>query len=91
MSKYTLLDFTSSWCGPCKIQKPILEELKETNDLIEVKFIDVDECPTIANKYNITVIPTLIIKIKDKEIIRYTGITSKEKILTDIEHIENKE
>lgn len=88
MSKYILLDFTASWCGPCRIQKPIIEDLKNMTELFEIKVVDVDADPQIANKYNISVVPTLIVEKDGKEIIRYTGITEKEKILSDLKEID---
>jgi thioredoxin 1 len=77
MSKVELLDFSATWCGPCKMQKPILEEIKEKlGDKVDVKLIDVDENQELAAKYAIQAVPTLLI-LKDGEIAkRFTGVTS---------------
>ena len=61
MARFILLEFSATWCGPCKIQKPIIEELKELKDLFDINIIDVDENTEMAEKYNITAVPTIII------------------------------
>lgn len=79
MSRPVLLDFFADWCGPCRRQGPILEDLKKTmGDKVEIKKIDVDEHMEMANKYGIRVVPTLIIE-KDGKVIRsLEGVTSAE-------------
>ena len=84
MARFILLEFSATWCGPCKIQRPIIEELKELKDLFDINIIDVDENTEMAEKYNITAVPTIIILDNHKEILRYMGVTEKEKILSDI-------
>jgi len=81
MAKPILLDFYADWCGPCKRQGPMLEELKEKmGEKIEVKKIDVDQNMDIANQYGIRVVPTLII-LKDGKVIRtLEGVTSAESL-----------
>ena len=56
-----LVDFWATWCGPCKMIAPLIEEL--ATEMPEVKFakVEVDENPQISSKYRITSIPTLII------------------------------
>ena len=79
MSRPVLLDFFADWCGPCRRQGPILEDLKRTmGDKVEIRKIDVDEHMEMANKYGIRVVPTLIIE-KDGKVIRsLEGVTSAE-------------
>lgn len=61
-SKPTLVDFFATWCGPCKMQSPILEELKnKMGDKVNIIKIDVDRNPELSAKYNVRSIPTLII------------------------------
>ncbi len=58
-----LVDFFATWCGPCKMLAPLLEEIderKEAGELLIVK-VDVDEAPEIAMKYGIQSIPTLFL------------------------------
>jgi thioredoxin 1 len=79
MAKPVLMDFFADWCGPCRRQGPILEELKKKmGDAIEIKKIDVDQAMDLANKYGIRVVPTLVIE-KDGKIIRQLeGVTGTE-------------
>ena len=76
MGKPVLIDFYADWCGPCRIQTPIIEELaRRMGDQVEVKKINVDDHMEMANQYRIYVVPTLIIE-KDKiEIRRIEGLT----------------
>jgi thioredoxin 1 len=76
MGKPVLIDFYADWCGPCRIQTPILEELaRRMGDQIEVKKINVDDNMDLANKYRIYVVPTLIIEKDQREIRRIEGLT----------------
>jgi len=57
-----LVDFWAPWCGPCQMVSPIVEELKEDyNGKLNVCKMNVDEVPTVAQKYNIMSIPTLMV------------------------------
>jgi thioredoxin 1 len=79
MTKPVLMDFFAEWCGPCKRQTPILEELKtKMGDAIDLRTIDVDQHMDLAQKYGIQVVPTLIVE-KDGKVIRtFEGVTSAE-------------
>lgn len=60
--KPVLVDFFASWCGPCKMQAPILEEVKQRlGDQVSIIKIDVDQNQLVAAKYQVRNVPTLII------------------------------
>lgn len=61
-AKPTLVDFFATWCGPCKMQGPILEQVKEKlGDSVNIIKIDVDRNPELSAKYSIRSVPTLIL------------------------------
>ena len=77
-----LVDFWATWCGPCMMQAPILEQLSEEMDEDELKIvkIDVDENPETAQKFGIMSIPTLLFK-KDGEVVKQVaGVHTKDQI-----------
>jgi thioredoxin 1 len=88
MSRPVLYDFFATWCGPCRMQTPILEELaKKMGTAIEIKKIDVDANMELAEKYGIRVVPTLIIE-KDGKVVRsmegVTDAATLEKLLVPL-------
>lgn len=76
MSKPVLFDFFATWCGPCRMQTPILEELaKKMGDAVEIRKVDVDQNMELAEKYGIRVVPTLIIENDGKVVHQMEGVT----------------
>ena len=78
--KTAVLDFYADWCGPCKIQSPIIDNLAEEKNNIKVGKINVDDNPELAEKYSIMSIPTILV-IKNGEVTnQFVGVTEKEKL-----------
>lgn len=77
----TLVDFFATWCGPCRMLAPTLEELeKEYEGKAKVGKIDVDEEPELANLFGISSIPTLILFKDGKAVEKTVGLCKKEKL-----------
>ena len=76
----TLKDFYADWCGPCKTQDPILEDLEEDWGDVEFEKINVDEEQDVANEYQVRSLPTLIVENDDGVVERFVGVTQREDI-----------
>lgn len=77
-----LLDFWASWCEPCKMVSPIVDEVaNEVQNNAKVGKVNVDEEETLAQSFEITSIPTLIVIKNGKEVNRAVGVRNREEIL----------
>ncbi len=76
-----LLDFWATWCGPCKMIAPILDEIAEENEWLTIAKIDVDEQPELAIKFGVASIPTLIVMENGEQVARQIGYRPKEDVL----------
>jgi len=73
--KPVLVDFFAEWCGPCKMMKPILEELhQKMGNNIRIIKVDVDKSQTASSVYNVTSVPTLMLFQKGSVLWRQPGV-----------------
>lgn len=81
-TKPVIIDFHALWCGPCKVQSPILKEVAaELGDRVRVIKIDVDQNQEVANRYRIQSVPTLMI-FKNGEIkYKQSGLHTKQQLM----------
>jgi thioredoxin 1 len=75
-----LKDFYADWCGPCKTQDPILEELEEEFGEVEFEKIDVDQDQETANEYSVRSLPTLVVENDDGVVERFVGVTQRDQL-----------
>jgi len=80
-TKTVLLDFWASWCGPCKMLSPIVDEVSDENDDIFVGKVNVDEQGELAAQFGIVSIPTLIVFKGGKAVNKSVGYIQKDEIL----------
>jgi thioredoxin 1 len=82
----TLKDFYADWCGPCKTQDPILEDLEaEYGDTVEFEKVNVDEEQDVANEYQVRSLPTLIVENDDGIVDRFVGVTQADDLESALE------
>ena len=77
----TLVDFFAEWCGPCRMMTPVLEEVSsELKDKATIAKLDIDHSSSIASKYQVTSVPTLVLFKDGKEVDRLIGLRDAEAI-----------
>ena len=79
--KPELLDFWASWCGPCQMVSPVIEQIGEENDSIRVGKVNVDEQGELTMQFRVVSIPTLVVMKGGEEVNRIVGAASKSEIL----------
>lgn len=80
MKNIELIDFYATWCGPCKMLAPVIDEIAQENEDLKVTKIDVDKNPELAPEYSVMSVPTVFIKKDDKVVNSFNGYQPKEKI-----------
>lgn len=81
-----LLDFFATWCGPCKMLTPVLEELsEELAGKIEIVKVDVDQSSNLATRFNIMSVPTMLIFKNGKAVGILQGYTPKKQLLEKLQ------
>jgi len=85
-----LVDFWATWCGPCRMVAPVLEEIASENENVKIAKLDVDANPITAGRFGVRAIPTLILFKDGKEAQRLVGYMPKERLLQQIQpHMVN--
>ena len=80
-----LIDFWASWCGPCRMMSPVIDQIaEEMGEKLKVCKVNVDENHDLAEKYEIMTIPAFIIIKNGEETARTIGVQPKEEILKNI-------
>ena len=80
-----LLDFYATWCGPCKMLAPVLDEIGTELDDVKICKTDVDEAMALAGKFNVQSIPTVVLFRDGKVVDSFVGFRAKDQILAMIE------
>ncbi|MEM5565464.1 thioredoxin [Psychroserpens sp. AS72] len=83
--KPVLVDFFAEWCGPCKMMSPILKQVKDSlGDRVSIIKIDVDKNQSLASKYQVRGVPTMLLFKEGKQIWRQSGVLQKDEIINII-------
>lgn len=89
VEQLTLVDFFATWCGPCKMMHPILEQLKEKmGDDIRILKVDVDKNEALSMQYRIQSVPTLMLFKKGEMLWRQSGAMSLNDLMQKISQLQ---
>ena len=81
-----LVDFFATWCGPCRMMSPILEQVKnKVGDQVRIVKVDVDKNPAIAQQLQVRGVPTLVLFQQGSMVWRQSGVASEQQLLQILE------
>jgi thioredoxin 1 len=78
----TMKYFSATWCGPCKVFKPVMNEIAGEGH--SVQFVDIDKQQDLAQQYNVRSVPTVVIEENGKEVNRIIGAVPKQSIMENL-------
>ncbi len=83
-----LVDFTATWCGPCRLMAPIVDQLaEEFKGTVAVGKLDIDRSAALAGQYGVMAVPTLIVFKGGEQAFRQVGLTSKEALAAKLRQV----
>lgn len=80
-----LVDFWASWCGPCRMLAPVVEQIERENSQWKVCKVNVDEQPELAQQFGVMSIPTVVCLQNGSETARSVGLVTKEQLLSKLQ------
>ncbi len=86
--KLTVVDFFATWCGPCQMLAPVLEKISNENDDLNIVKVDIDESVELAIKYQVEVVPTLVIFKNGNLVKTLEGFRSEKELLEEINKLK---
>lgn len=75
-----LVDFFATWCGPCEMMAPVVEDISNEFDYVDVYKVDIDESAELCREYDISAVPTLLLFKDGEEVERFVGVTGKSEL-----------
>lgn len=78
--KFVIVDFFANWCGPCKMLMPVLEEIDQEFDQVDIVKVNIDQDEELAKKFGVLSIPTLIFFSNGEELEKTIGYRQKSQI-----------
>lgn len=82
-----LVDFFATWCGPCKMLSPVLEQVAQEVSDVSIAKLDIDESLDVAKQFGVMSVPTMIIFKDGKEVDRIVGLRQKNQIIEALKNV----